>query len=818
MRSDNSSPLDLLEPGALLGGPLARSLAISIENAERLAPGTRVGAFRIEEAIGAGGMGIVYRAQRDDGAFRQTVAIKCLAQRSGERSHEMFLRERQILAELRHPHIARLIDGGQQQDGRLWFAMEQVEGERVDEHVRAHGLHVEARLRLLLEVIDAVGFAHGRLLIHRDIKPANVLVDGDGRAKLLDFGIATLAGESDVARAYSPAWASPEQRAGAEVGPASDQYQLCLLLDAVLRSRSLPATGHSTTPGSATKRARDDDREPPPRAADPAGWMPMAASRRRELAAVVARASHPDPQRRYGSVAEMADELRRWLERRPLATVGGGMAYTMGCAIRRNPVAAFVGMFAIVAMIALAAFDHERLRKQRDRAESEAARARAVTGFLTDDILANANPFRTRDADLSMHKVLDLARGAVAERFRNEPQLESEVREMIGAGYAGLGAVAEADQELQRAWTLRQGFDSVRSERSFALRVRLADLARYASEHERAEHLYASVLADLRSTRAADDGLVLDVETSLIELWGFLGRDAQALAASEDVLARMRRSLGESHADTLRAQNSRAHMLLTGGRADEALALFRATVALGQRAQGEDAPDTLRSMKGEARALRSLRRLDEAETLLRQLLPLNQRVFGDEHPETLGAQNELGVLLSSRGNQTEAIALFRAVLPIQQRRLGEDHQSALVTRFNIANDLLKLGQPAEAESQLRAVHAVEVRTRGEDDPSALTTLAAIADATLRQGRAVDALPLIDQALERSERTMQGRPERGLMRLFRGEMLMELGRADEARIELTEAHSILLGALGAEHGRTRAARRLLDSLPPTSPQR
>ena len=192
MTTPNKSPLALLEPGALQSGALFRSLVSQAAKNERLPPGTRMGPFRIVGELGAGGMGVVYRAERDDGQYQQQVAIKCVASVVNADALAMFRRERQILAEMRHPHIARLLDGGQLDDGRLWFAMELIEGARIDAHVHASNPTVAARIGLLRQVIDAVACAHQRLLLHRDIKPANVLIDADGSAKLLDFGIARL--------------------------------------------------------------------------------------------------------------------------------------------------------------------------------------------------------------------------------------------------------------------------------------------------------------------------------------------------------------------------------------------------------------------------------------------------------------------------------------------------------------------------------------------------------------------------------------------------------------------------------------------------
>mgnify|MGYP000266771803 CR=1 FL=1 len=256
--------------------------------------------------------------------------------------------------------------------------MELVDGKRIDQHAHAARLSVEQRLRLFAHVIDEVQCAHARLLIHRDIKPSNVLIDADGRAKLLDFCIAELIDDADAARAYSPGWASPEQRAGEHVGPASDQYQLGLLLDATLRD-------------AADRDAAATQTEPrthhPNRVIDVQRWPSMASSRRADLYAILRKATEPWPSARYGSVSELGNDRAQWLAHQPVTARGAGLGYTFACALRRHPFVATVGCICPTPVCIVASSGAKRILHSRSnpssRTTTRGLRASACVLFVT---------------------------------------------------------------------------------------------------------------------------------------------------------------------------------------------------------------------------------------------------------------------------------------------------------------------------------------------------------------------------------------------------------------------------------------------------
>ena len=310
----------VLPPAGALAGRLFSRLLGDAHDDPPLAPGTRIGYWRIGGLLGCGGSATVYLADRDDGHFEQQVALKVV--RPNRALIEQVRRERQILAELRHPAIARLIDGGAIEGGRLWFAMEPVFGERIDHYVRNRRLPLNERLALFEATCEAVAYAHRRQLVHRDIKPGNLLVDETGRRRLLDFGIATSNDDEDEGdRAMTPIYASPEQHAGGAVTAASDIYQLGVLLRVLLMPEGTPCPTLPRQPRTIVVR---------------------------ELAAIAARATETDPAQRYRSVAALRADVVAVLDRRPVSVIDG-LRYRAARFLERHT------PFTAVALVAVAA-------------------------------------------------------------------------------------------------------------------------------------------------------------------------------------------------------------------------------------------------------------------------------------------------------------------------------------------------------------------------------------------------------------------------------------------------------------------------------
>lgn len=790
MPTDRPDPLSLLDPGALLGGPLFRSLAASTLP-PRLPAGTRMGPFRIESELGYGGMGVVYRAHRDDGQFEQVVAIKCIARPGAARATELFQRERQVLASLRHPHIARLLDGGQQDDGGLWFAMELIEGVALDAHASAAQLDVPARLRLLLQVVDAVAFAHARLLLHRDLKPSNVLVDADGSVKLLDFGVSSLAGDPDAARAYSPGWASPEQRAGEPIGPASDQYQLALLLDALLRLHAHPGEG--------------------PRKVEPRAWQLPAGLRRDELAAIAVRATGDDPVMRYGSVREFGDELLRWLERRPVRAYGSGLGYTLRRAISRHPWASASSSAGFLLLVALVAGFSWRLAQERDAAREAAERAEAINRFLNEDLLAQADPYNSTRIDLSMREALDRARLAVGSRFATRPELESTIRATLSEAYAGVDQLDIAREELDRAIALLAAQPEPDTSALLTMRLDRAEIDALARDFDAALPAFESLREEVLERHGPRSPLAVEVELKVLIALNSRGPDGGVAARADALLATL-----DAHNDPDGSARLRALLLLGDakarlGRLDEARERIGEAMAIigGNPNEAQRRKNALQSL---AFIERNAGKLERAIELQREVVTECERRFGRMHPETLTALNELASILQDADRLAEAEPLFREVLALREQRLGIGNPLTRNSLNNLGLLLSLQDRLDEAEVLYRRALDAERAALGNDALDVLILAHNLAGLLRKRGDSKAALDLHTDTVERAQRTLgETRVEPSLFRVGLAQTLQKLERWDEADAELMRARQQLAAVYGDDNPRVLKVDQMRDAL-------
>ncbi|MEO8673283.1 MAG: serine/threonine-protein kinase [Tahibacter sp.] len=736
---------DFLTPGGALSGPVFSGLLKRLDRDLReFAAGERIGPYRIVRELGRGGMAVVYLAERADGEFDQTVALK-LVRPGGNAAiaQELFRQERQLLAGLQHPHIARLLDGGRSPDGLLWFALEPVDGERIDRYCTAHALPVAARVELFAQVCGAVQFAHARLLVHRDIKPTNILVTAEGNATLLDFGIAQLLESVDrdaavVDRALTPGYASPEQRRGERVGIGSDIYQLGLLLRAMLGVAE-PAGGATkalTGPSLAATDATATDPDSPP-VADA------------ELAAVIALCLREDPQRRYASVAELLADLDAWRQIRPLRARAGGSAYRANRFLRRHRWSVLAAAFALTALIVLTVAFAVRLADQRDAAEREASRANAATRFLLD-LFRVADPGVSRGDTLTANQILSSGADRLTTELKDQPGLRASLLEMVGQVHMGLGQSARAEPMLIEAVALSRNDARVDRE-ILAQRVRvLAQIqwrlghvdAALASAQEGLALIAArtdlpELQAKLLNTRGVAELMLgqpeRTVETERValalieprlgqghELAGYaynnlaraysqLDREPEAAQTYAKALANIRHRLGETHPDYYDIGTTYARSLGRMGRYVEAytgFASMRAGIAhtIGTQdwryAYSLLAEADVRGWQGDAAG---------ALPLAEQALATYRSSLGEEHILTAVGHEGLGNILHLLQRHTEALTAYRATLAIRSKTLAADHIDLAVAHFSVGRELCTLGQRVEALRELDAAAAIQRR-------------------------------------------------------------------------------------------------------------
>jgi len=635
-----------------------------------------LGHYRLLERIGGGGMGQVYRAERRDD-FEQSVAIKLLNVLPGDpdaaRRAEA---ERQFLAWIDHPNIARILDGGTTPHGQPYVVMEYVDGERIDRWCRTHALAPQARVRLFGQVLAAVDAAHRALIIHRDIKPGNVLVTAAGSVKLLDFGIAKsldgrIRGEATQtgAIALTPGYASPEQLSGQPLTTACDVYALGLLLYELLTG--VPAL--STEGRSLVELARWASGHVPDRpservdaaalglgARDAAEWRRTLAG---DLDRVVLKALQPEPARRYPSAQAFADDLTRWLERRPVLARAGGLGYRTGKLLRRHWLPASASALAVLGLAGGLAVALD----QAGRARAEAERAHRANAFLTD-MIARADPYLHGRPPLLVD-ALDRAVEDIPRQLAGQPALEGDIRQALGQAYLSLERPDAARTQLERAAALRAG------EGGDALAETLktqAMLAWNAGDTVRAEALLEQALAAC-SRGAAGDRQRAYVLSDYAALLGDLGRWDEARRRAEDSLALQARAPGPDPArDRAVTLGNLASAEYGLGRYEAASANYARARALLETIEPLPELDLSINLNNQALLLDRLGRTAEALPLQERSIALKRKVMDGDFARLAMPLAHLAGYYAALGRHEEAAATMRDALRLAPALYGDD--------------------------------------------------------------------------------------------------------------------------------------------------
>lgn len=694
-------PEDFATGGALLGG-VAASLLARARGVDAPRPGDRIGPFRIAGELGRGGMAIVFRGERDDGEYRQAVALKWIASgRQDEAARTLFRRERQALADLVHPNIAHLLDGGHTGDGQPWLAMELIDGLPIDEHARSHALDLRQRLLLFLQVCDAVAYAHGRGLLHRDIKPSNVLVDSGGTVKLLDFGITHLVDDDDdlANGAHTPGFASPEQVRGERPTVAADIWQLGRLLQRLL--------ARDADDADAVTRAVPGAR--PDATAESVAGLPA------DLRALVACATADAPAGRYATVEALAADVRAFLAQRPLAAVGRRGGYRLRRFVARNRAAMLVAAGVLTVLAVLATTSALRIREERDlarvaaaRAEREAATAQAINQFLSEDLIRAADPYGVNTQDAPIGELIELAIPRVEPRLAGQPLIAAALYAVLGDTLLNLGRTEPAAQALDLAIARAQPLLGDNDPTVVAHRLRRADVEEVAGRYDRHLALLQALAGDLAGLDGRDPRRI-EVDRHLA--WNaFLVGDFEAAARGfAEVAERARpRAADLGQVPPL----SRAYIaaglslaLARLGRNEEALVAAEETRQLRGQALGADHPDALAAGFPVATALVGVGRIDEAVALLADLDARFVARFGPGHPQAVLAAHELGVALARQHRYAEAIAPLQRAVSGRQARHGIDHGDTMNSMAALALVQARSGDLAAARSTVEAIWA-----------------------------------------------------------------------------------------------------------------
>ncbi len=750
-----------------------------LEAGAESAAGALVGPYRLVAPLGRGGMGEVWEAERADGGFEQRVALKLI--KRGMDSEEIlrrFLRERQILARLVHPGIARLLDGGLAADGRPFFALEKVSGAPITQHARQRGLGVAARVDLILAACDAVDSAHRQLVVHRDLKPSNVMVTDAGEVKLLDFGIAKLLGEEEGEaaptalglRALTPAYAAPEQILGEPVTTATDVYALGVLLFELLTGQ-LP---HRRAATSAAALAVEVARESAPRLTD------VARRLGGDLETIVARALARDPQRRYPSAAALADDLRRYRGGRPVRARPDSRLYRGRKFVARHRVAvasAALVLLSLVGGLSVALWQARRAAAAARVADASAQRAERVKEFLID-LFEIADPEQSGGA-VSAREVIEQASQRLEVELAGEPAIRADLLEAVARIERSLGRLEPAARAAERALDLRratlpESHPAVAGARATLGAVRLSEGKLEASAAE-----LAAAVAVLERSESADSLVLARVRSDLANLLFWRGKVTESEALERRVYETYRAALGPDHLQTAVHQRNLGVLLEELGRLDEAETACRASLAVIERTLGPDHVNTAQSYLNLAGLLEQRGRFDEAEPLFRRTLEIRRARLGGGHAVTGQSLQLYALFLLNRGRldeservYREALALFAAINPrhfevgkctnglaliagrrgdhgaaeqllrevvaLFREQLGAEHAFVWMASANLAREIAAQRRWHEAETLQREAAARLEAISGAGHAETRRVLADLAASLRAQGRSAEA--------------------------------------------------------------------------------
>ena len=730
------------------------------ESAEQPLAGRQFGAYRIIRELGRGGLGAVYLAARADEEYRKEVAIKFV--RRGLDTDDILRRfrsERQILAQLDHPNIARLLDGGTTNDGLPYFVMDYVPGEPIDAYCDAHALSWNDRLKLFRKVCAAVTYAHQNLVIHRDLKPSNILVTNDGEPKLLDFGIAKLLGRDDdpVAqtiageRIMTPEYASPEQVDGGKITTASDVYSLGVLLYKLL-TRQHPYRLKVRSPAEISRAITEQEPQRPSTAVARSDGSTRNQARSSkplegDIDNIVLMALRKEPARRYASVAQFSEDIRRHLDGLPVLARQDTFSYRASKFVRRHRIgvaAAGVILLSLIGGIAATSRQAAIATRERDRARKQAAKAERVTLFLqnvlgfSDPGWASSNPKRNRAATIS-EAMTEAARRAQSE-LADEPEALAAVHFTLGTTYRVQGLFAEAEPHLRAALDIRRRVLGPKSTETAQSMVALAEWCSVTAHYPDAEPLLRDAIPIFRE--AGDTkwlAIALNDYGALEETIGNypaaekLLRDGLEVSAKLTGADRAPRAIMLSLLGAARAQQ---------GDLAEAVALLENSIAEHRALPGAPRSEYAYALQ----SLGSLRFVqgdyDRAEALLREALDLFSNTVGENHPSSANVLTTLADVHFHRGDYENARSEIEKAIAIEERVLPPGHVDSTWSRVILAKIQMRTNAPETAENDLRGAIEKLAQSLSNEHPLVASARGALGECLFLQTRYADAEPLL----------------------------------------------------------------------------
>ena len=776
----------------------------------------QVGPYRILRSLGEGGMGTVYLAVREE-PFQQYVALKIV--RAGLGSPEVlrrFEQERQILASLSHPGIARLLDGDVTDDGLPYFAMEYVEGRPLTAYADEHRLPIDERMRLFRAACDAVHYAHQNLILHRDLKPSNILVTPEGTVKLLDFGIAKLLNPNlspsampvtrTALRVMTPEYASPEQVRGEPLSTASDVYALGVILYELLTGHRPYRLTRGTTDEMMRLVCETDPERPstrvvrdetitrsdgstetitPSSVGEARDASPERLRRylRGDIDNIVLMALRKEPQRRYASAEALSEDVGRYLDGRPVAAHRNSRRYRFAKLVRRHPIetTAFIALaIMLLGFVIFSEVQNRRVERERDLAQVERDKAEQVSSFLVS-LFEQADPTATPGDTLTVREVLTDGAARVETELAEQPEVQASILSVIGQAYRNLGRDADAEPLLERAVALRRdalGDHPHTAESLFAL----ASLYAVSSDGARAEPIYEEYMALARQLYGEESIHVLVTLYRLGTLAHIEGRTDEADSLLGEWQRRLEAMPDDSdNPDLAISFGNLTDLLFTQGRSDEAEPFVRRAIAMNRRLYGDQHPAVGHDLNRLAIVLNDTDRPAEAEQVAREAVALHRTLYPDGHTELGASLQNLGVALSEQGRYDEAEPFFQEDLEMRERLFPDGHHTRARSHALLARLNYDRGDFVAAERYFRESVGIFARLYGENFLPTIQHRLELADALREQGRyaEAEATLLADYAYLMAERSPGDRTLRACVRRL-AQLYEAWGRPNEAQ--------------------------------------
>ena len=733
-----------------------------------------IGPYHLLKKLGEGGMGQVWLAEQTAPVQRQ-VALKLIKAGTYDFSVlQRFQSERQSLAIMDHPSIAKVFDAGTTPDGQPYFVMEYVPGPRITKYCDQKQLKIRERLELFIKVCEGVQHAHQKAIMHRDLKPANILVvevDGRPTPRIIDFGLAKATqtpepGEETLTRAGASVgtlgYMSPEQADASveDVDTRTDVYSLGAVLY-VLLTGSLPFDAQQWRKQpfhDVLRQLREDD---PPRpstkvSSDRASLTTRAGLRRTDpqhlvsllrgdLDWIAMKALERDRSRRYGTPSELAADIRRYLQHEPVVARPASAGYRLRKYVRRHriPVAVAASLVALLAGFAVTqVLQVRRITRERDRADR-------IAGLMTN-MFKVSDPSESRGNSVTAREILDKGSKEISSALSKDPDLQVKMLATMGNVYLELGLFSRSQQLLEQAVATGRRALGTANQATLDAMSNLSFLWMRQGRYADAEKLLRDTIDGQKRVFGPKSQRTLSSMRYLASVLEAEGRFTEADKLQREALSAARTALGPESSETLQSMNVMANILDDEERYQDAEKLYRETAEIQRRKFGPDFEDTLTTMSNLGSVLQEQGRLEEAEKIQRETLALRTRVLGPGHPDTLAVKMNLGNTLNRAGRRAEAEQLYRETLEAQEKAMGRDNPDTLVTITQLGMNLREQGRLADSEQLLKEGLDRKKRVLGPDHPETVKGMEELAATLSAEKKYAEALPLYGALVEKAK--------------------------------------------------------------------